>query len=177
LLLKKATNLIFPSVCVSCECIIDENLNLCSECNKKINFLTKHYCNVCGVVISDNIYTCGKCIINPPPFIALFTIIRTDHNMLLFYHSHKHISYPIRTIARSAIFPTKVRYSGFGLSRNIAAGFFGGLAPFICTTIIKVTGQETSASFYMIFCALIGLVAISQIKGELSSKLPKVNQV
>ncbi|XP_011861216.1 PREDICTED: uncharacterized protein LOC105558238 [Vollenhovia emeryi] len=58
----------------------------------------------------------------------------------------------------------KVRYSGFGLSRNIAAGFFGGLAPFICTTIIKVTGQETSASFYMIFCALIGLVAISQIK-------------
>ncbi|WP_341812550.1 MFS transporter [Wolbachia endosymbiont (group A) of Conops quadrifasciatus] len=62
------------------------------------------------------------------------------------------------------LFPTKVRYSGFGLSRNIAAGFFGGLAPFICTTIIKVTGQEASASFYMIFCALIGLVAISQIK-------------
>ncbi|MFJ5389149.1 hypothetical protein, partial [Wolbachia endosymbiont of Drosophila bicornuta] len=28
--------------------------------------------------------------------IALFTIIRTDHNMLLLYHSHKHISYPIR---------------------------------------------------------------------------------
>ncbi|TVS90676.1 MHS family MFS transporter [Wolbachia pipientis] len=62
------------------------------------------------------------------------------------------------------LFPTRVRYSGFGLSRNIASGFFGGLAPFICTTIIKVTGQETSASFYMIFCALIGLVAISQIK-------------
>ncbi|MDE5056669.1 hypothetical protein OZD68_03645 [Wolbachia endosymbiont of Drosophila bicornuta] len=38
-----------------------------------------------------------------PDFIALFTIIRTDHNMLLLYHSHKHISYPIRTIARSAI--------------------------------------------------------------------------
>lgn len=62
------------------------------------------------------------------------------------------------------LFPTKVRYSGFGLSRNIAAGFFGGLAPFICTTIIKVTGQGTLASFYMIFCALIGLVAISQVK-------------
>ncbi|MCM1000754.1 MAG: MFS transporter [Wolbachia endosymbiont of Melophagus ovinus] len=62
------------------------------------------------------------------------------------------------------LFPTKVRYSGFSLSRNIAAGFFGGLAPFICTTIIKITGQETSASFYMIFCALIGLVAILQIK-------------
>ncbi|QOD38263.1 MFS transporter [Candidatus Wolbachia massiliensis] len=62
------------------------------------------------------------------------------------------------------LFPTKVRYSGFSLSRNIAAGFFGGLAPFICTTIIKITGQEALASFYMIFCALIGLIAISQIK-------------
>ncbi|MDG7052519.1 MAG: hypothetical protein LKM45_01370 [Wolbachia endosymbiont of Alcedoecus sp.] len=62
------------------------------------------------------------------------------------------------------LFPTKVRYSRFSLSRNIAVGFFGGLAPFICTTIIKITGQETSASFYMIFCALIGLVAILQIK-------------
>ncbi|MBA8754878.1 hypothetical protein OZD68_01025 [Wolbachia endosymbiont of Drosophila bicornuta] len=29
--------------------------------------------------------------------------------MLLLYHSHKHISYPIRTIARSAINPTLVR--------------------------------------------------------------------
>lgn len=62
------------------------------------------------------------------------------------------------------LFPTKIRYSGFGLSRNIAAGFFGGLAPFICTMIISITGQETSASFYMISCALIGLIAISQIQ-------------
>lgn len=62
------------------------------------------------------------------------------------------------------LFPTKVRYSGFGLSRNIASGFFGGLAPFICTTIVKVTGQGALASFYMIFCAFIGLVAILQIK-------------
>lgn len=62
------------------------------------------------------------------------------------------------------LFPTKVRYSGFGLSRNIAAGFFGGLAPLICTIIIKFTGKETSASFYMIFCALIGLVAAFKIR-------------
>ncbi|WP_341821694.1 hypothetical protein [Wolbachia endosymbiont (group A) of Ischnus inquisitorius] len=30
--------------------------------------------------------------------IALFTIIRTDRNMLLACYSHKHISYRIRTI-------------------------------------------------------------------------------
>ncbi|WP_220468126.1 hypothetical protein [Wolbachia pipientis] len=43
--------------------------------------------------------------------IALFTIIRTDHNMLLLYHSHKHISYRIRTIIRKAILYKKIFYS------------------------------------------------------------------
>ncbi len=37
------------------------------------------------------------------PTIALFTIIRTDRNMLLACYSHKHISYRIRTIIRKAI--------------------------------------------------------------------------
>ncbi|WP_265043659.1 hypothetical protein [Wolbachia endosymbiont (group A) of Scambus nigricans] len=36
--------------------------------------------------------------------IALFTIIRTDRNMLLACYSHKHISYRIRTIIRKAIY-------------------------------------------------------------------------
>ncbi|WP_341816992.1 ComF family protein [Wolbachia endosymbiont (group A) of Agelastica alni] len=96
LLLKKATNLIFPNVCVSCECIIDENLNLCSECNKKINFLTKHYCNVCGVVISDNIYTCGKCIINPPTFKVLRSVFAYDQhskNMIINFKFFDNLNY------------------------------------------------------------------------------------
>ncbi|MFP3036024.1 MAG: ComF family protein [Wolbachia sp.] len=89
LLLEKAVNLIFPTVCVSCECIIDKNYDLCDECNKKINFLTKHYCNVCGIVISDNIYTCGKCIANPPPFKVLRSAFAYDQ------HSKKEIIIPI----------------------------------------------------------------------------------
>ncbi|WP_341820799.1 ComF family protein [Wolbachia endosymbiont (group A) of Myopa testacea] len=96
LLLKKATNLIFPNVCVSCEYIIDENLNLCSECNKKINFLTKHYCNVCGVVISDNIHTCGKCIINPPPFKVLRSVFAYDQhskNMIINFKFFDNLNY------------------------------------------------------------------------------------
>ncbi|WP_220468104.1 hypothetical protein [Wolbachia pipientis] len=43
---------------------------------------------------------CQQCSIG---FIALFTIIRTDRNMLLACYSHKHISYRIRTIIRKAI--------------------------------------------------------------------------
>ncbi|WP_265043505.1 hypothetical protein [Wolbachia endosymbiont (group A) of Scambus nigricans] len=41
---------------------------------------------------------CGNCKI-----VALFTIIRTDRNMLLACYSHKHISYRIRTIIRKAM--------------------------------------------------------------------------
>ncbi|WP_265043081.1 hypothetical protein [Wolbachia endosymbiont (group A) of Scambus nigricans] len=40
---------------------------------------------------------------NEQETIALFTIIRTDRNMLLACYSHKHISYRIRTIIRKAI--------------------------------------------------------------------------
>ncbi|WP_265043878.1 hypothetical protein [Wolbachia endosymbiont (group A) of Scambus nigricans] len=42
--------------------------------------------------------------------IALFTIIRTDRNMLLACYSHKHISYRIRTIIRKAIIVECLRY-------------------------------------------------------------------
>ncbi|WP_341817509.1 hypothetical protein [Wolbachia endosymbiont (group A) of Pherbina coryleti] len=44
-------------------------------------------------------------VISKIEVIALFTIIRTDRNMLLACYSHKHISYRIRTIIRKAITP------------------------------------------------------------------------
>ncbi|WP_265043959.1 hypothetical protein [Wolbachia endosymbiont (group A) of Scambus nigricans] len=46
-------------------------------------------------------FTAQRC--NVYKNIALFTIIRTDRNMLLACYSHKHISYRIRTIIRKAI--------------------------------------------------------------------------
>ncbi|MGX9892656.1 MULTISPECIES: ComF family protein [unclassified Wolbachia] len=96
LLLKKATDLIFPTVCVSCECIINKSYDLCSECNKKINFLTKHYCNVCGVVIPDSFYTCGKCISNPPPFKVLRSVFAYDEhskNMIINFKFFDNLNY------------------------------------------------------------------------------------
>ncbi|MDE5056686.1 diacylglycerol kinase [Wolbachia endosymbiont of Drosophila bicornuta] len=54
-------------------------------------------------ILSKKVKDLGSAAVFLSLIIALFTIIRTDHNMLLLYHSHKHISYPIRTIARSAI--------------------------------------------------------------------------
>ncbi|MDN5248079.1 MAG: ComF family protein [Wolbachia endosymbiont of Tyrophagus putrescentiae] len=96
LLFKKAKNFIFPNVCICCECIIDESLNLCSKCSKKINFLTKHYCNVCGSVISNNIYTCGKCITDSPQFKLLKSVFAYDEhskNMIINFKFFDNLNY------------------------------------------------------------------------------------
>ncbi|NSM56864.1 ComF family protein [Wolbachia endosymbiont of Atemnus politus] len=108
-ILKKAINLIFPNVCVSCECIINKNYDLCGECNKKINFLTKHYCNVCGVVISDNIYTCGKCIANPPTFKVLRSVFAYDQhskNMIINFKFFDNLNY-VKTYVKWMYQPNK----------------------------------------------------------------------
>ncbi|WP_353281877.1 hypothetical protein [Wolbachia endosymbiont (group A) of Aleiodes leptofemur] len=57
-----------------------------------VNFIINHF-----------FYLLYFTLTNGHNFIALFTIIRTDRNMLLACYSHKHISYRIRTIIRKAI--------------------------------------------------------------------------
>ncbi|WP_240991875.1 hypothetical protein [Wolbachia endosymbiont of Glossina morsitans morsitans] len=51
----------------------------------------------------SQVFFANRIFSNIIEYIALFTIIRTDRNMLLACCSHKHISYRIRTIIRKAI--------------------------------------------------------------------------
>lgn len=60
----------------------------------------------------------------------------------------------------SEIFPTKIRYSGFALSFNLANAVFGGTAPFIATWLIQVTGNKLAPAWYLVGAALIALVAM-----------------
>ena len=57
-------------------------------------------------------------------------------------------------------FPTQVRYSGFALSFNLANALFGGSASYISFALIEVTGDAISPAYYMVFIALIALVAM-----------------
>lgn len=57
-------------------------------------------------------------------------------------------------------FPTEVRYSGFALSFNLANAIFGGSASYISFWLISVTGNAIAPAFYMVFIALIALVAM-----------------
>ncbi|MGL5028640.1 MAG: diacylglycerol kinase [Wolbachia pipientis] len=54
-------------------------------------------------ILSKKVKDLGSAAVFLSLIIALFTIIRTDRNMLLACYSHKHISYRIRTIIRKAI--------------------------------------------------------------------------
>ncbi|MGN7661818.1 MAG: MFS transporter, partial [Anaplasma sp.] len=57
--------------------------------------------------------------------------------------------------AMSELFPTKVRYTGFGIARNVASALGGGIAPAFCTWLIRATGWNISPGLYVMFWALV----------------------
>nr|WP_276224801.1 MFS transporter [Candidatus Liberibacter americanus] len=62
------------------------------------------------------------------------------------------------------LFPTKVRCIGLSLAHNISAGILGGISPAICTWLIKKSGTNIAAGFYLTTCALISLICMLQIR-------------
>jgi len=60
------------------------------------------------------------------------------------------------------LFPTRVRYSAYGLGYNISAAIFGGLAPFLMTWLIPKFGIYVPA-WYAVFTAIGTLIAVSTV--------------
>ena len=60
----------------------------------------------------------------------------------------------------SELFPTRVRYTGFAFSFNLANALFGGTAPFVCTLLIAKTGSEIAPAWYLVAAALVSLAAV-----------------
>ena len=58
------------------------------------------------------------------------------------------------------IFPTRVRFSGFAFSFNIANALFGGTAPFIATWLIQLTGNKMAPAWYLLAAAAVALIAM-----------------
>ncbi|WP_410543255.1 MFS transporter [Wolbachia endosymbiont of Folsomia candida] len=70
-------------------------------------------------------------------------------------------------IVTSELFPTSVRFSGVSLSRNISFALHGGFTSMICIWLtIQFPQINFAAGLYIIFCLLISLVAILQIKPQ-----------
>jgi MHS family proline/betaine transporter-like MFS transporter len=56
-------------------------------------------------------------------------------------------------------FPANVRSTGLGFAYNLAVMLFGGFAPFFVTWLIQTTGLPVAPAFYVMFGAVIGLLA------------------
>lgn len=57
------------------------------------------------------------------------------------------------------LFPSKVRFTGVGISVNLADGIVGGFTPAIALLLTQVTGSQTAFCWYIFLCALISLSA------------------
>lgn len=63
------------------------------------------------------------------------------------------------------LFPPQVRFTGVGISVNLADGIVGGFTPAIALALLQLTGSQTSFSWYILACAAISLVAyVTRIK-------------
>ena len=63
-------------------------------------------------------------------------------------------------------FPVETRAIGVSLSFSTAVSIFGGLAPLAATSLIAATGDSLSPSYYLIFTALLSLVALMAIQSR-----------
>ncbi|GAB3399047.1 MFS transporter [Amycolatopsis echigonensis] len=61
------------------------------------------------------------------------------------------------------LFPTRVRYSAYGLGYNVSSAVFGGTAPLLMTFLIGQTGNTTIPAFYVVLTALGTLIAVSRV--------------
>lgn len=71
-----------------------------------------------------------------------------------------------------ALFPTASRFGGMALSYNIAVSLFGGTAPTISESLVKLTGSKASPALYTMFFAVLGGIALIGMKESARRPLP-----
>lgn len=62
------------------------------------------------------------------------------------------------------LFPVQIRYTGVGLSFNLADGIIGGFTPAIALALSHWTGNEMAFFWYILGTAIISLLALLRIK-------------
>src|SRR5947207_12429736 len=72
----------------------------------------------------------------------------------------------------SELFPVETRAIGVALGFSTAVSIFGGLAPLVATSLIAATGDSLSPSYYLIFTALLSLLALTAIQWRSRRVIP-----
>nr|WP_285725752.1 MFS transporter [Psychromicrobium sp. YIM S02556] len=74
--------------------------------------------------------------------------------------------------ALPALFPTSSRYGGMGIAYNFAVAIFGGTAPFIIESLLKLTHNDMMPAYYLMATSLAGGVAIFFLQESAQRPLP-----
>jgi ComF family protein len=97
---QRATNIVFPAKCVICNVMTSEGLALCSECWKKIDFITDPNCELCGFPFDfdagEGVF-CAECNQAPPYFDKALSLFKySKHSKALIfklkYHDQLHVA-------------------------------------------------------------------------------------
>lgn len=64
-----------------------------------------------------------------------------------------------------------MRSTGAAFTYNVAVLLFGGLAPFINTWLVKVTGSNTAPLYYVLFSILVGVLSLILLPQPVSRRL------
>ncbi|WP_413723487.1 MFS transporter [Sodalis sp. RH24] len=64
------------------------------------------------------------------------------------------------------MFPTRVRYTGLGLSYSLSNAVFSGCAGLIITGLIKQTGNIDIPAYYVVIISAISLLALITLRGD-----------
>ncbi len=74
------------------------------------------------------------------------------------------------------LFPTRIRYTGIGLSYNISAALFGGTVPLVATWMIDRSGYQSAPAFYLMAAMLITLFALKYYKDPIEKETKPVRK-
>jgi MHS family proline/betaine transporter-like MFS transporter len=64
------------------------------------------------------------------------------------------------------MFPVKIRYTSIGIGYNFSVALLGGTAPIIATWLIEKTGNPLSPSYYIMFFAVVSLIALIRYESK-----------
>lgn len=85
-------------------------------------------------------------------FVILMTIVAG-----LFVHG---LMYAGQPAIMAEMFPTRMRYSGVSLGYQVTSIVAGSMAPIIAAALLRVTGSWIPVAGYVVFAALVTLVAV-----------------
>lgn len=60
------------------------------------------------------------------------------------------------------LFPAKVRFTGTGITVNLADGIIGGFSPAVAILLLELIGMQSAFCWYILVCAAVSLVSYFQ---------------